>query len=58
MLQCVHAACVQEVKLSSLVVQAASGSDCMEVIKTMKKSDLEHEHVLYNGYQLHRQATC
>ena len=52
MLQCVHAAWVQEVKLSSLVVQAASDSDCMEVIKTMEKSDLEHEHVLYNGYQL------
>ena len=55
-----HTAYVQEVKLSSLIVQAASGSDCMVVIKTMKKSDLEHEHehVLYNGYQLCRQATC
>ena len=51
-----HTAYVQEVKLSSLIVHEASGSDCMVVIKTMKKSDLEHEHVLYNGYQLCRQA--
>ena len=47
---------MQEVKLSSLIVHEASGSDCMVIIKTMKKSGLEHEHVLYDGYQLRRQA--